>query len=62
MSDSPSKVALTIDVAKTTRNIVWQNIYFAMGMKLAFIVFGIFGTATMWEAFFRDMGVALIAI
>ncbi|MCA1761193.1 MAG: cadmium-translocating P-type ATPase, partial [Bacteroidales bacterium] len=62
MTDSPSKVALAIDVAKITRNIVWQNIYFAMGVKLAFIVLGIFGIATMWEAVFGDMGVALIAI
>jgi Cd2+/Zn2+-exporting ATPase len=62
MTDSPSKVALSIDVAKTTRNIVWQNIYFAMGVKLIFIVLGIFGVATMWEAVFGDMGVALIAI
>ncbi len=62
MTDSPSKVALSIDVAKITRNIVWQNIYFAMGVKLAFIVLGVFGVATMWEAVFGDMGVALIAI
>ena len=62
MTDSPSKVALSIDVAKTTRNIVWQNIYFAMGVKLIFIVLGVFGIATMWEAVFGDMGVALIAI
>jgi Cd2+/Zn2+-exporting ATPase len=62
MTDSPSKVALSIDVAKRTRNIVWQNIYFAMGVKLAFIVLGVFGVATMWEAVFGDMGVALIAV
>ena len=62
MTDSPSKVALAIDVAKTTRNIVWQNIYFAMGVKLIFIVLGVFGVATMWEAVFGDIGVALIAI
>jgi Zn2+/Cd2+-exporting ATPase len=62
MTDSPSKVALAIDVAKTTRNIVWQNIYFAMGIKLVFIVLGVLGVATMWEAVFGDMGVALIAI
>jgi Cd2+/Zn2+-exporting ATPase len=62
MTDSPSKVALAIDVAKTTRNIVWQNIYFAMGVKLGFIVLGVFGVATMWEAVFGDMGVALIAV
>ena len=62
MTDSPSKVALAIDVAKTTRNIVWQNIYFAMGVKLIFIVLGVFGVATMWEAVFGDIGVALIAV
>jgi len=62
MTDSPSKVALSIDVAKITRSIVWQNIYFALGVKLIFIVLGVFGVATMWEAVFGDMGVALIAI
>jgi len=62
MTDSPSKVATAIDVAKTTRTIVWQNIYFAMGVKLIFIILGVFGVATMWEAVFGDMGVALIAV
>lgn len=62
MTDSPSKVIDAIDVAKKTRTIVWQNIIFAMSVKLFFIVLGIFGIATMWEAVFGDMGVALIAI
>jgi len=62
MTDSPSKVAAAIDVAKITRNIVWQNICFAMGVKLIFIILGVFGVATMWEAVFGDMGVALIAV
>ena len=62
MTDSPSKVVDAIDIAKRTRTIVWQNIYFAMGVKLIFIILGIFGIATMWEAVFGDMGVALIAI
>ncbi|MDD3035140.1 MAG: HAD-IC family P-type ATPase, partial [Bacteroidales bacterium] len=62
MTDSPSKVAIAIDVAKTTRKIVWQNISFAMGVKLIFIILGVFGIATMWEAVFGDMGVALIAV
>lgn len=61
MTDSPLKVAIAIVVAKKTRNIVWQNIIFAMGVKLIFIVLGIFGIATMWEAVFGDIGVALIA-
>ena len=62
MTDSPSKVSIAIDVAKRTRKIVWQNILFAMGVKLIFIVLGVFGVATMWEAVFGDMGVALIAV
>jgi Cd2+/Zn2+-exporting ATPase len=62
MTDSPSKVVIAIDVAKRTRKIVWQNIYFAMGVKAIFIILGIFGIATMWEAVFGDMGVALIAV
>nr|MBP8778025.1 HAD-IC family P-type ATPase [Bacteroidaceae bacterium] len=62
MTDSPSKVATAIDIAKKTRNIIWQNIFIAMSIKLLFIVLGIFGVATMWEAVFGDMGVALIAV
>lgn len=62
MNDMPSKVATAITVAKKTRTIVWQNILFAMGVKLVFIILGSFGLASMWEAVFGDMGVALIAI
>jgi Zn2+/Cd2+-exporting ATPase len=62
MTDSPSKVAVAIDLAKRTRTIVWQNILFAMVIKLMFVVLGIIGIATMWEAVFGDMGVALIAV
>jgi Cd2+/Zn2+-exporting ATPase len=62
MTGSPSKVIDAIDIAKKTRNIVWQNIFFALGVKLVFILLGVFGVATMWEAVFGDMGVALIAV
>ncbi|MFW6371849.1 MAG: HAD-IC family P-type ATPase, partial [Bacteroidota bacterium] len=62
MTDSPLKVAEAIDVAKKTRVVVWQNIFFALGVKLIFIVLGIAGIATMWEAVFGDMGVALLAV
>src|SRR5690554_1115564 len=62
MTDSPSKVADAIDIANKTRTVVWQNIFFALGVKLVFIVLGIAGIASMWEAVFGDMGVALIAI
>lgn len=62
MTDSPLQVVTAIDVAKKTRRIVWQNITFAMGVKLFFILLGSFGIATMWEAVFGDMGVAVLAI
>lgn len=41
---------------------MWQNILFVMTVKLLFIILGIFGIATMWEAVFGDMGVALITV
>ncbi len=62
MADSVSKIATAIDVAKRTRQIVWQNIWLALSVKSIFIVLGSFGIATMWEAVFADMGVAILAI
>lgn len=62
MSDSPMQVVYAIDIAKRTRKIVWQNISFAFGVKSIFIVLGVFGIATMWEAVFGDVGVAIAAI
>ena len=62
MTDEPSKVATVIKIAKKTRGIVAQNIIFALGVKAVFLILGAFGVATMWEAVFADMGVALIAI
>ena len=62
MTDKPSKISTAIQIAKRTRKIVWQNIAFALGVKGFFIILGSFGIATMWEAVFADMGVALIAI
>jgi Cd2+/Zn2+-exporting ATPase len=62
MTDAPSKVAEAIKMGRKTQKIVWQNIGFALVVKGVFIALGIFGFATMWEAVFADMGVALIAI
>ena len=62
MTDSPNQVIKAIEVARHTRKIVWQNIALALGIKAIFIVLGTMGIATMWEAVFGDMGVALIAI
>ncbi|MFB6277577.1 MAG: heavy metal translocating P-type ATPase [Halothece sp.] len=62
MTDSPSKISHAIAIARKTRQIVWQNIGFALGIKGLFILFGAMGLATLWEAIFADVGVALIAI
>ncbi|VXD24680.1 Zinc-transporting ATPase [Planktothrix serta PCC 8927] len=62
MADAPSKVAEAIQVAKKTRQIVVQNIVLAMAIKGLFIVLGVIGIATLWEAVFADVGVALLAI
>lgn len=62
MTDEPSKIASAIKIAKRTRKIVFENIMFALGIKAIFLVLGAFGMASMWEAVFADMGVALIAI
>lgn len=62
MTDSPSKVAEAIEIAKKTRKIVWENILIAFLVKGVFVALGIAGTATMWQAVFADMGVALLAI
>jgi Cd2+/Zn2+-exporting ATPase len=61
MTDEPSKIAEAISIAKRTRAIVWQNIVFALGVKLVILTLGAFGIAAMWEAVFGDVGVAVIA-
>ncbi len=62
MTDAPSKVAEAIQVARKTRQIVVQNIVFALAIKGVFILLGMIGLATLWEAVFADVGVALLAI
>ena len=62
MTDAPSKVAEAIQVGKKTHAIVLQNIIFALTIKTIFIGLGLLGLATMWEAVFADVGVALVAI
>lgn len=61
-TDQPSKVAKAIKVGKLTRRIIWQNISLAFGVKLLVLILGAGGVATLWEAVFADVGVALIAI
>lgn len=62
MTDEPSKIISAIKIAKKTHRIVWQNIGFALGVKAIVLLLGAFGIATMWEAVFADVGVALIAV
>lgn len=62
MTDEPSKLIAAIEIAKRTRNIVWQNIIFAIGVKLIVLALGAGGLATIWEAVFADVGVAVIAV
>lgn len=62
MTDEPSKLITAIKIAKKTRRIVWQNIIFAFGVKLAVLILGAGGIASMWEAVFADVGVALLAV
>ncbi len=60
--DKPSKIAMAINIGKQTKKIVWQNIFLAFGVKAIVLVLGAGGLATMWEAVFADVGVALLAI
>jgi Cd2+/Zn2+-exporting ATPase len=62
MTDEPSKIAGAIRIARKTRNIVWQNIIFALSVKGVILVLGALGMADMWEAVFGDVGVTLIAV
>ena len=62
MTDEPSKIASAIRIAWRTRTIVWQNIIFALSVKGLILVMGALGMASMWEAVFGDVGVALIAV
>lgn len=60
--DRPSKIPMAINIGKQTRKIVWQNITLAFAVKGIVLILGAGGLATMWEAVFADVGVALLAI
>ncbi|RKE94822.1 MULTISPECIES: heavy metal translocating P-type ATPase [Flavobacteriaceae] len=61
-TDQPSKVVRAIKISRSTRKVVWQNIILAFGVKVIVLILGAGGLATMWEAVFADVGVALLAI
>lgn len=60
--DMPSKMPMAINIGKQTKKIVWQNIILAFTVKAIVLTLGAGGLATMWEAVFADVGVALLAI
>lgn len=62
MNDSLAKIPEALRLARKNHRILLQNIIFALGVKIAFMTFGIAGRASLWEAVFADIGVALIAI
>lgn len=61
-TDHPYKISTAIRIGKATKRIVWQNIFLAFGVKFLVLLLGAGGMATMWEAVFADVGVALLAI
>ncbi|RZJ74510.1 MAG: cadmium-translocating P-type ATPase [Flavobacterium sp.] len=61
-TDQPSKIATAIKIGKATKNVVIQNIVLAFAVKALVLILGAGGLATMWEAVFADVGVALLAI
>jgi len=60
--DMPSRIPMAINIGKQTKRIVWQNISLAFIVKVVVLILGAGGLATMWEAVFADVGVALLAI
>lgn len=62
MDDNPSKIINVMNISKKTMSIVYQNIIFAIGIKVLFLILGVLGLMTMWGAVFADVGVTLITV
>ena len=62
MDDKPSKIALAIRIARRTLRIAGQNVWFAIGVKVAVLILAALGIATMWLAVFADVGVTVLAV
>ncbi|MBQ7553224.1 MAG: cadmium-translocating P-type ATPase, partial [Bacteroidaceae bacterium] len=62
MDDKPSKIPLAIRIARRTLGIARQNVWFAIGVKIAVLILATFGLATMWMAVFADVGVTVLAV
>ena len=62
MDDDPRKIALAIHISRKCLNIVYQNIFFAIGIKILALILVAFGVANMWIAIFADVGVMVLAV
>ena len=62
MDDDPLKIGKAIRIAKKCMRIVYENIYFAIGVKVVCLILGALGIANMWAAIFADVGVMIIAV
>ncbi len=62
MDDNPTKVSLAIRIAKKCMKVVYENIYFSIGIKVLVMILGAIGIASMWMAIFADVGVMIIAV
>ena len=62
MRDNPSSLVDTIEIGRKTNRILWQNIIFSLGVKIAVLIPAAIGIANMWEGVFADVGVTLIAV
>ena len=62
MDDDPLKIAKAIKISRKCMRVVYQNIVFALGVKLLCLALGAFGLANMWLAIFADVGVMVIAV
>lgn len=62
LDDNLNRIPQILDIAKNTRRILWENIIFSLGTKMAIMVFGVLGVANLWLALFGDVGVALLAL
>ena len=62
MNDDLQRIAETIELSARTHSVLWQNISLALGIKAVFLVFAVFGSASMWMAVFADMGASLLVV
>ena len=62
LDDDPLKIAKAIKISKKCLNIVYQNIFFSIGIKVLCLILGALGIASMWAAIFADVGVMILAV